>query len=110
MTVVEPTDIDRSVLVADVARAGAFVAPYWPLTSFVAVNPLGGLHDRSFAEATALAARWFGARTHLALDDLSRRIRPRHDRSSRPRPIDPPPPALGCGCAPDRRRTAFAST
>ena len=38
--------IDRSVLVADVARAGAFVAPYWPLTSFVAVNPLGGLQDK----------------------------------------------------------------
>ena len=61
--------IDRSILVADVARAGAFVAPYWPLTSFVAVNPLGGLQDHSFAEASALAAKWFGARTHLALDD-----------------------------------------
>ena len=60
--------IDRSVLVADVARAGAFVAPYWPLTSFVAVNPLGGLQDKPFDEATSLAGRWFGARTHLALD------------------------------------------
>lgn len=62
------TSIDRSVLVADVARAGAFVAPYWPLTSFVAVNPLGGLQDKPFDEATSLAGRWFGARTHLALD------------------------------------------
>ncbi len=60
-------DIDRSLLVADVARAGAFVAPYWPLTSFVAVNPLGGLQDRSFAEATGLARRWFQARTHLPI-------------------------------------------
>jgi len=71
MTVSSPP-IDRSVLVADVARAGAFVAPYWPLTSFVAVNPLGGLVEHSFSEAAALAARWFGARTHLALEDYRR--------------------------------------
>ena len=61
------TDVDRSLLVADVARAGAFVAPYWPLTSFVAVNPLGGLQDLPFDEATARAGRWFGARTHLPI-------------------------------------------
>lgn len=60
-------DVQRSQLVADVARAGSFVAPYWPLTSFVAVNPLGGLQDRPFSEATALARSWFGARTHLPL-------------------------------------------
>ena len=67
-TSTQPTRSDRSVLVADVARAAAFVAPYWPLTSFVAVNPLGGLQDRPFDDATALARRWFGARTHLSLD------------------------------------------
>ena len=69
MTVSTPlaSDIDRSRLVADVARAGAFVAPYWPLTSFVAVNPLGGLQDLPFDEATARARRWFRARTHLPI-------------------------------------------
>ena len=43
------------------------MAPYWPLTAFVAVNPLGGLQDRSFADATDTARTWFSARTHLTL-------------------------------------------
>ena len=58
----------RARLVADVANAGSIAAPYWPLTTFVAVNPLGGLADRPFAEATAAARGWFGARTHLPLE------------------------------------------
>ncbi len=58
---------DRGRLVADVATAGSIAAPYWPLTAFVAVNPLGGLTDLPFAEATAAARGWFGARTHLPL-------------------------------------------
>jgi hypothetical protein len=58
---------DRGRLVADVSRAGSIVAPYWPLTTFVAVNPLGGLTDLSFDDATAAARDWFGARTHLPL-------------------------------------------
>jgi uncharacterized protein YbcC (UPF0753/DUF2309 family) len=83
---------ERSRLVADVATAGSIAAPYWPLTSFVAVNPLGGLTDLPFAEAAAVARGWFGARTHLPLaayraehargtvndDDLDRAI-VRHD-------------------------------
>lgn len=59
---------ERSRLVADVGRAGSIVAPYWPLTGFVAVNPLGGLTDLHVDEASAAARRWFGARTHLSLD------------------------------------------
>ena len=59
---------DRSRLVADVATAGSIAAPYWPLTSFVAVNPLGGLTDLAFHEAAASARGWFGARTHLPLE------------------------------------------
>ena len=58
---------DRSRLGADVANAGSIAAPYWPLTAFVAVNPLGGLTDLPFAQATAAARDWFGARTHLPL-------------------------------------------
>jgi hypothetical protein len=54
-------------LVADVARAADLVAPMWPLTSFVAVNPLGGLQHLGFERATAEARRWLGARTHPPL-------------------------------------------
>ena len=54
-------------LLADVVRAADIVAPMWPLTSFVAVNPLGGLQHLPFDEAAATARRWLGARTHLTL-------------------------------------------
>ena len=43
------------------------IAPLWPLTSFVAVNPLLGLQHLPFDDATALARRWLRARTHLTL-------------------------------------------
>ncbi len=69
-TSVTLTDVERSRLSADVARAGASVAPYWPLTTFVAVNPLSGLQELPFAEATATARRWFAARTHLPLEEF----------------------------------------
>jgi uncharacterized protein YbcC (UPF0753/DUF2309 family) len=58
---------DRARLVADVSNAGSIAAPYWPLTTFVAVNPLGGLTDLAFDDATSAARAWFGARTHLPL-------------------------------------------
>jgi uncharacterized protein YbcC (UPF0753/DUF2309 family) len=93
---------ERSRIGADVANAGSIAAPYWPLTAFVAVNPLGGLIDLPFAEATAAARDWFGARTHLPLeayraehargtvtdDDLDRAIL-RHDPTlARRQPLD----------------------
>ena len=101
-TTLAPTD--RSRLLADVAAAGSIVAPYWPLTTFVAVNPLGGLTDQSFAAATEAARGWFSARTHLPLaayraehargavtdGDLDRAIR-RH----RPEVVSQPPIVLG---------------
>ncbi len=59
--------VDRGRLIVDVSRAGSIVAPYWPITAFVAVNPLGGLTDLPFGAATEAARRWFGARTHLPL-------------------------------------------
>ncbi len=52
-------------LLAEVAKAAEIVAPLWPLTSFVAVNPLLGLQRLSFDDATAVARRWLRARTHL---------------------------------------------
>jgi uncharacterized protein len=63
-------DVERSRLGADLANAGASLAPYWPLTSFVAVNPLSGLEDRHFDEATRTARDWFSARTHLSLAEF----------------------------------------
>jgi uncharacterized protein YbcC (UPF0753/DUF2309 family) len=54
-------------LLADVSRASDIIAPLWPLTSFVAVNPLLGLQHLPFDEATAVARRWLRARTHLTL-------------------------------------------
>ena len=59
---------DRARLVADASTAGSIAAPYWPLTAFVAVNPLGGLSDLRFGDATSAARGWFGARTHLPLE------------------------------------------
>jgi len=54
-------------LLADVSKAAEIIAPLWPLTSFVAVNPLLGLQHLSFDDATAVARRWLRARTHLTL-------------------------------------------
>ncbi|MEM9748712.1 MAG: putative inorganic carbon transporter subunit DabA, partial [Actinomycetota bacterium] len=57
------TEIDRGRLTADVARAGALIAPMWPLSSFVAVNPLGGLEPDGFEQAVADGERWLRGRT-----------------------------------------------
>jgi len=54
-------------LLADVSTAAEIIAPLWPLTSFVAVNPLLGMQHLPFDDATAVARRWLRARTHLTL-------------------------------------------
>ncbi|MFN2615518.1 MAG: putative inorganic carbon transporter subunit DabA, partial [Thermoleophilaceae bacterium] len=54
-------------LLADVSKAAEIIAPLWPLTSFVAVNPLLNLQHLPFDDATAVARRWLRARTHLTL-------------------------------------------
>jgi uncharacterized protein YbcC (UPF0753/DUF2309 family) len=93
---------DRARLVADVSTAGSIAAPYWPLTAFVAVNPLGGLTDLAFDDATRAARGWFGARTHLPLEayraehargtvtdaDLDRAILRHHPSLVDRRPLD----------------------
>ncbi len=49
--------------IRDAARAaGRRVAPLWPLTRFVAVNPFLGLSDRPFAQAADALRRVAGAR------------------------------------------------
>lgn len=63
-----PDPASLTGLRADVTTASRLVAPSWPLTSFVAVNPLHGLEDLPFDAACAQARRWMGARTHLPLD------------------------------------------
>src|SRR5688572_27589414 len=54
-------------LLAEISKAAEIIAPLWPLSSFVAVNPLLGLQHLPFDEATAVARRWLRARTHLTL-------------------------------------------
>ena len=54
-------------LLADITKAAEIIAPLWPLTSFVAVNPLLNMQHLPFDEATAVARRWLRARTHLTL-------------------------------------------
>jgi hypothetical protein len=46
---------------AAITAATRRIAPLWPLTRFVAVNPFVGLSDRPFAEATALLGRATGS-------------------------------------------------
>ncbi|MDQ6727735.1 MAG: Na-translocating system protein MpsB, partial [Actinomycetota bacterium] len=58
---------DNTELLADVSKAAEIIAPLWPLTSFVAVDPLLGLQHLPFDDATAVARRWLRARTHLTL-------------------------------------------
>jgi len=54
-------------LLAEISEAAEIIAPLWPLSSFVAVNPLLGLQHLPFDDATAVARRWLRARTHLTL-------------------------------------------
>ena len=49
-----------------VGRAAELVSPMWPLSSFVAVNPLGGLEHLDF-DAAATAARPLRGRTYRTL-------------------------------------------
>jgi uncharacterized protein YbcC (UPF0753/DUF2309 family) len=62
----------RSQIRADVARAGNVIAPTWPLSSVVAVNPLGGLEPLGFEQATTVARQQLHARTHLTLPEFQR--------------------------------------
>lgn len=63
-----PDELAIAAVRADVTTASQLIAPSWPLTSFVAVNPLGGFAHLDFDEACARARRWFGATTHLSLE------------------------------------------
>jgi len=70
----DPRGEARAALRAQVAAAGRIVAPVWPLGSFVAVNPLGGLVDRPFEEAVATARSALGIRGVPGPDELRRAL------------------------------------
>lgn len=52
----------RAVLRADIAVAARIVAPLWPVETFIAVNPLGGLESVPFATALQVAGEVLGGR------------------------------------------------
>ncbi len=62
------TDVDA--LRQDVARAATVVAPSWPLSSTIAVNPLSGFEYLRFDDARRNASALFGARGHLTLAEF----------------------------------------
>ncbi|HUW04114.1 MAG TPA: putative inorganic carbon transporter subunit DabA [Acidimicrobiales bacterium] len=70
MVITASNDRRRAEVRAELAQAAAIVAPLWPLSSFVAVNPLGGLESLDFDDAAATARRWLGGRTHLSLAEF----------------------------------------
>lgn len=53
------------------AAAGRTVAPAWPLSSFVAVNPLAGFENRRFEDALSHAAVLFRAPVLPTADDAA---------------------------------------
>ncbi|MEZ5116442.1 MAG: putative inorganic carbon transporter subunit DabA [Candidatus Nanopelagicales bacterium] len=70
-----PPQCDPARVRREIRRAAAVVAPSWPLTSFVASNPLAGLEDRPFDEAVAEAAAAWGARTGPGAASLRAAVR-----------------------------------
>lgn len=63
-----PTPVERAQLRAEVASAGQVLFSTWPVKTFVAVNPLGGMRHRPFEEAVELVGGLLGLRGHLPLD------------------------------------------
>ena len=53
----------------DVDLASEVVAPSWPLSSVIAVNPLAGLEGLPFADAIGRAEALFGARSVLSVGE-----------------------------------------
>lgn len=60
------TAAGRGALRSDVNIAGQALTPYWPIETFIAVNPLGGYEGLPFATAIRRAGEWVGARGTVA--------------------------------------------
>lgn len=56
----------RARLRADVTLAGRVLATSWPLSTFIAINPLAGLEDRPFGAAVDQMGELLGARGTLS--------------------------------------------
>ena len=52
---------------AQIDEAGLLIAPLWPLSMSVAMNPLSGLVDMTFDEAVHEAGRWLPLKTSVSL-------------------------------------------
>jgi len=63
-----PTPVERAQLRAEIASAGQVLFSTWPVKTFVAVNPLGGVQHRPFEEAVELVGGLLGLRRHLPLE------------------------------------------
>jgi uncharacterized protein len=59
----------------DVNLASQVVAPSWPLSSIIAVNPIAGFEDRPFDRAVIDASHLFGTRGHLSIDEYRAALR-----------------------------------
>ena len=60
----------RAGLQADVTIAARILTPAWPIDTFIAVNPLGGLENQPFDAAIRRAGEAFGARGVLGEEDF----------------------------------------
>jgi uncharacterized protein YbcC (UPF0753/DUF2309 family) len=69
------TDVSLLRLADDVGAAASVVAPSWPLSSVIAVNPLSGFEDQPFAAALDRAEALFGTHGHLTLAELRAELR-----------------------------------
>lgn len=63
-----PTPVQRAQLRAQIASAGQVLFSTWPVKTFVAVNPLGGVQHRPFEEAIELVGGLLRLRGHLPLE------------------------------------------
>ncbi len=74
MSAVDRGAEQRAALRPQIAAAARIVSPTWPLGTFVAVNPLGGLVNRGFEEAVATGRAALGVRGVPPLAELHRAI------------------------------------
>lgn len=78
---------DLARLAAQIEIAAGHITPYWPLTGFIAANPLQGLEEQGFESAARTGGALFGGRAYPAAALLKRalaegRIDPAHLREA----------------------------
>lgn len=66
----KPSPADRARVRAQAGSAGQVLSSTWPIKTFVAVNPLGGVENRPFEEAIDLVGGLLGLRGHLPLESF----------------------------------------